>query len=97
MWIRLPLSCLQRKSNRPVRFIILSANSAAESTGDMAIYCESPLTPPLSAATTGALRRGCAFDETILRSLTEVRVSPYSLPTHVVDANNELCHWPFRC
>ena len=45
MWIRLPLSCLQRKSNRPVRFIISSVDSAAESTGDMAIYCESPLTP----------------------------------------------------
>lgn len=44
MWIRLPLSCLQRKSNRPVRFIISSVDSAAESTGDMAIYWESPLT-----------------------------------------------------
>lgn len=39
MWIRLPLSRLQRKSNRPVvRFIISSVNSAAVSAGDMAIY-----------------------------------------------------------
>lgn len=45
MWIRLPLSCLQRKSNKPVRFIISSVDSAAESTGDTAIYWESPLTP----------------------------------------------------
>lgn len=44
MWIRLPLSCLQRKSNRAVRFIISSVDSAAENTGDMAIYWESPLT-----------------------------------------------------
>lgn len=44
MWIRLPFSCLQRKSNRPVRFIISSVDSAAESSGDMAIYWESPLT-----------------------------------------------------
>ena len=50
MWIRLPLSCLQRKSNKPVRFIISSVDSAAESTGDMAIYWESPLTS-LSIAT----------------------------------------------
>lgn len=39
MWIRLPLRCFQRKSNRPVvRFIISSVNSAAVSAGDMAIY-----------------------------------------------------------
>lgn len=44
MWIRLPLSCLQRKSNRPVWFIISSVDSAAENTGDMAIYCQSLLT-----------------------------------------------------
>lgn len=44
MWIRLLLSCLQRKSNKPVRFIISSVDSAAESTGDTAIYWESPLT-----------------------------------------------------
>lgn len=50
MWIRLLLSCLQRKSNKPVRFIISSVDSATESTGDTAIYWESPLTP-LSMAT----------------------------------------------
>lgn len=44
MWIRLLLSCLQRKSNKPVRFIISSVDSATESTGDTAIYWESPLT-----------------------------------------------------
>lgn len=44
MWIRLLLSCLQRKSNKPVWFIISSVDSAAESTGDMTIYWESPLT-----------------------------------------------------
>lgn len=50
MWIRLLLSCLQRKSNKPVRFIISSVDSATESTGDTAIYWESQLTP-LSMAT----------------------------------------------
>lgn len=54
MWIRLPLSCLQRKSNKPVRFIISSVDSAAESTGDTAIYWESPLTPLSVAAITVA-------------------------------------------
>lgn len=65
MWIRLPLSCLQRKSNRPVRFIISPVDSAAESTGDMAIYWESPLTL-LSAARAGRqlekLRIPCLMD-----------------------------------
>lgn len=50
MWMRLLLSCLQRKSNKPVRFIISSVDSAAESTGDTAIYWEFPLTL-LSVAT----------------------------------------------
>lgn len=54
MWIRLPLSCLQRKSNKPVWFIISSVDSAAESTGDTAIYWESPLTPLSVAAITVA-------------------------------------------
>lgn len=45
MRIRLLLSCLQRKSNRPVRFIISSVNSATVSAGDMAVYRLSPLTP----------------------------------------------------
>lgn len=54
MWIRLLLSCLQRKSNKPVRFIISSVDSAAESTGDTAIYWESPLTL-LSMATRSPL------------------------------------------
>ena len=56
MWIRLALSCLQRKSNKPVRFIISSVDSAAESTGDMAIYCESPLTSLSMAAIRAASR-----------------------------------------
>lgn len=54
MWIRLLLSCLQRKSNKPVRFIISSADSATESTGDTAIYWESPLTPLSMAAVRAA-------------------------------------------
>lgn len=44
MWSRLLLSCLQRKSNRPVWLIISSVNSATVSAGDMAIYRLSPLT-----------------------------------------------------
>lgn len=58
MWIRLPLSCLQRKSNKPVRFIISSVNSAAKSTGDTTIYCESPLTLLSTAAMAVASQLG---------------------------------------
>ena len=39
-----PLSGLQRKSNKPMRFIIESVDSAAGSAGDTAIYWEPVLT-----------------------------------------------------
>lgn len=81
MWSRLLLSCLQRKSNRPVWFIISSVNSAAVSAGDMAIYRLSPLTL-LSRAPAGSasyLKKKKSLSHGFISKQTHVMLCPLSI------------------